>query len=155
MNDTDREPGSSMYQTTGQHSSLNWLLEELITGVVGARHAVVLSTDGMLIDKSNSLSRDEADQLAAMASSIQSLARGVSKRFSGGQVRQNVVEMTRAFLFVTAAGEGACLALLADDSADMGMIGYEMNRLVKRVREHLSAAPRNTATAVPDGGLKA
>jgi predicted regulator of Ras-like GTPase activity (Roadblock/LC7/MglB family) len=153
MTDGDRNARVVMNENPHQHSKLSWLLEELVTGVVGARHAVVLSTDGMLIERSNGLPKDEADQLAAMASAIQSLAKGVGDRFDGGTVRQNIVEMARAFLFVTAAGEGACLALLADDTADMGMIGYEMNRLVQRVRQHLSAAPRTAAVSL-DGGTR-
>ncbi|HEX3788106.1 MAG TPA: roadblock/LC7 domain-containing protein [Pseudonocardiaceae bacterium] len=144
-----------MSENANPHANLNWLLEELVTGVVGARHAIVLSTDGMLIERSNGLPKDEADQLAAMASALQSLARGVGERFEGGLVRQNIVEMAHGFLFVTAAGEGACLALLAEETADMGMIGYEMNRLVKRVRQHLSAAPRHTPVGAADGGLRA
>lgn len=152
MTDGDRNARPVMNENP--HSKLNWLLEELVTGVVGARHAVVLSTDGMLIERSTGLPKDEADQLAAMASAIHSLAKGVGDRFDGGVVRQNIVEMARAFLFVTAAGEGACLALLAEDTADMGMIGYEMNRLVQRVRQHLSAAPRSTPVALADGGTR-
>lgn len=143
-----------MNDTTQPSTKLNWLLEELVSGVVGARHAIVLSNDGMLIERSSGLPKDEADQLSAMASALQSLARGVGDRFDGGPVRQNIVEMSHAYLFITAAGEGACLALLADETADLGMIGYELNRLVQRVRQHLSAAPRNTPVAV-DGGLRA
>ena len=66
MTDGDRNARAVMNENP--HSKLNWLLEELVTGVVGARHAVVLSTDGMLIERSNGLPKDEADQLAAMAS---------------------------------------------------------------------------------------
>src|SRR5947209_4346866 len=98
MTDGDRNARAVMNENP--HSKLNWLLEELVTGVVGARHAVVLSTDGMLIERSNGLPKDEADQLAAMASAIHSLAKGVGDRFDGGVVRQNIVEMARAFLFV-------------------------------------------------------
>jgi predicted regulator of Ras-like GTPase activity (Roadblock/LC7/MglB family) len=62
---------------------------------------------------------------------------------SSGQVRQTLVEMDHAFLFVTAAGYGACLALLADESADVGMVAYEMNMMVKRVGAVLTAKPRD------------
>ena len=37
---------------------------------------------------------------------------------------------------------GACLALLADEQADVGMIAYEMNMMVKRVGAVLTAKPR-------------
>ena len=51
--------------------------------------------------------------------------------------------MTEGYLFVSAAGTGACLAVLAEESVDVEMIAYEMNRLVKRVGDFMSAAPRN------------
>ena len=133
-------------------TDLNWLLDNLVERVVDARHAVVLSADGLLIGKSDGLSRDDSDQLSAMASAFQSLARGAGRHFGGGQVRQTIVEMEHAFLFVTAAGRGACLAVLAEEKADVGLIAYEMNLLVKQVGVYLSSAPRNVTAATADSG---
>ncbi|MFD9705887.1 roadblock/LC7 domain-containing protein [Lentzea sp. NPDC059081] len=138
-----------MKDNTSQHGELNWLLEELIQRVVGARHAVVLSADGLLLGRSAGLSRDDSEHLSAMASAFQSLARGTGRHFGGGAVRQTIVEMEHAYLFVTAAGHGACLALLGEEDADMGMIAYEMNMLVKRVGTYLSSAPRAETATVP------
>jgi predicted regulator of Ras-like GTPase activity (Roadblock/LC7/MglB family) len=121
---------------------LNWLLDDLVGRVVGAQHAVVLSTDGLCVGRSHSLNREDSEHLSAMASAFQSLARGVGRHFSGGQVRQTVVELDHAFLVVTAAGHGACLALVASDAADIGMIAYEMNLMVKKVGKYLVAQPR-------------
>ena len=123
-------------------SELNWLLDDLIKRVVGAERAVVLSADGLLIGRSANLEDGDAEHLAAVASAFQSLAIGTGRHCGGGNVRQTMVEMDHAFLFVTAAGEGACLALLAAEDADMGMIAYEMNMLVKRVGQVLTSAPR-------------
>ncbi|MQA12015.1 MAG: roadblock/LC7 domain-containing protein [Pseudonocardiaceae bacterium] len=128
-------------------NELDWLLDDLVERVAGADRAVVLSADGLLIGRSSNLSTDDAEHLSAMASAFQSLAKGTGRHFGGGQVRQTMVEMDHAFLFVTAAGRGACLALLATESADMGMIAYEMNLMVKRVGAALSAAPRATTTS--------
>jgi predicted regulator of Ras-like GTPase activity (Roadblock/LC7/MglB family) len=50
--------------------------------------------------------------------------------------------MDDTFLVVTAAGRGACLALLAGADADMGMVAYEMNLMVKRVGAALKSEPR-------------
>ncbi|MBV9843647.1 MAG: roadblock/LC7 domain-containing protein [Kutzneria sp.] len=132
-------------------TDLNWLLDNLVERVVDTKHAIVLSTDGLLIGKSGGLSRDDSDQLSAMASAFQSLARGTGRHFAGGQVRQTIVEMEHAYLFVTAAGHGACLAVLAEGNADVGQIAYEMNLLVKQVGVYLSAAPRH-APAVSGNG---
>jgi predicted regulator of Ras-like GTPase activity (Roadblock/LC7/MglB family) len=148
---TDKKVGL-MNENAHSGADLNWLLDDLVERVVGAQHAVVLSADGLLIGKSAALSKDDSDQLSAMASAFQSLARGTGKHFGGGNVRQTIVEMEHAYLFVTAAGRGACLAVLAEELADMGMIAYEMNLLVKRVGVYLSSAPRTNQAAGFDSG---
>jgi predicted regulator of Ras-like GTPase activity (Roadblock/LC7/MglB family) len=121
---------------------LDWLLDDLIMRVTHIDKAVILSRDGLAIGASGTLSREDSEYLAAVAAGFQSLARGAGHHFGGGGVRQTVVEMDNAFLFVTAAGEGSCLAVLAGANADAGLVAYEMTVLVKRVGEHLGVNPR-------------
>jgi predicted regulator of Ras-like GTPase activity (Roadblock/LC7/MglB family) len=122
--------------------NLDWLLDDLLHRVPSAQQAIVLSADGLLIGKSGTMHRDDAEHLSAVGSGLQSLARGASRHFSGGNVRQTLVEMDNAFLLVTAAGSGACLAVLADAEADLGLLAYELNLLVKQVGTYLSSQPR-------------
>jgi predicted regulator of Ras-like GTPase activity (Roadblock/LC7/MglB family) len=124
------------------HGELSWLLQNLGARVDHVRQAVVLSADGLTMGTSQGLNADDADHLSALAAGVQSLARGASRRFRGGDVRQTVIEMDDALLFVTAAGEGACLAVLADGDVDAGLVAYEMTVLVKRVGQHLAVNPR-------------
>jgi predicted regulator of Ras-like GTPase activity (Roadblock/LC7/MglB family) len=136
-----------MSEKVGSDDELSWLLDDLVERVVGARNAVVLSSDGLLLAKSEELATDDSEHLAAMASAFQSLARETGRYFDGGQVRQTIVEMDRAFLFVTAAGKGACLAVLGEEDSDVGMIAYEMNILIVRVGNYLTSAPRGARPA--------
>ncbi|BCJ64024.1 roadblock/LC7 domain-containing protein [Polymorphospora rubra] len=126
-------------------SNLDWLLDDLIERVPSALQAVVLSADGLLMGSSRDLSREDAEHLSAMAAGFQSLAKGASRHFSAGPVRQTVVEMESAYLFVTAAGQGACLAVLSATDADIGLIAYEMAMLVTRVGQNLSSPTRPPA----------
>ncbi|GAA2726176.1 MULTISPECIES: roadblock/LC7 domain-containing protein [Streptomyces] len=121
---------------------LNWLLDDLVERVGSIRKALVLSGDGLATGSSKELSREDGEHLAAVASGFHSLAKGVGRHFAAGEVRQTVVELDRAFLFVTAAGDGSCLAVLADAESDIGQVAYEMTLLVKRVGAHLATAPR-------------
>ena len=125
---------------------LNWLLENLVSTVHRVRQAVILSPDGLPLGNSPGLSADDADHLAALAAGVQSLARGAGQRLSGGEVRQTIIEMDAALLFITAAGQGTCLAVLAEVDADAGLIAYEMAVLVKRVGQHMVANPRFPAS---------
>jgi predicted regulator of Ras-like GTPase activity (Roadblock/LC7/MglB family) len=128
---------------TKQSANLTWLLDDLVERVPTAQQAVVLSADGLMLGASAAMSREDAEHLSAMAAGFQSLAKGASRHFRAGQVRQTVVEMEEAFLFVTAAGQGACLAVLASADADLGLIAYEMAMLVTRVGQIMSAPERS------------
>jgi predicted regulator of Ras-like GTPase activity (Roadblock/LC7/MglB family) len=129
-------------QKTDPSADLAWLLDDLIKRVKEAEHAIVLSADGLLMASSQEFEHEDAEHLAAVAAGIQSLAKGVGERFNGGPVRQTVVEMRSAYLLVTVAGHGACLAVLSSEDADIGLIAYEMAMLVTGVGHHLSATSR-------------
>lgn len=121
----------------------DWLLDDLVGRVPSVRQSVLLSVDGLLMGASRELTREDAEHLSAVAAGFQSLARGAGRHFGGGSVRQTIIEMESAFLFVTAAGRGACLAVLADAEADIGLIAYEMAMLVTRVGEVMSSPSRS------------
>jgi predicted regulator of Ras-like GTPase activity (Roadblock/LC7/MglB family) len=129
-------------QQTDSSYDLTWLLDDLVSRVNETKHAIVLSADGLLMAASKGFQTDDAEHLAAVASGIQSLAKGAGERFGGGTVRQTIVEMQNAFLLVTVAGKGACLAVLSSEHADVGLIAYEMAMLVTSVDEHLTSPKR-------------
>jgi hypothetical protein len=64
-------------------------------------------------------------------------------------VNQTIVEMAGGYLFVTSISEGSMLAVLAERSCDMGMIGYEMTLLAARVG-HMLSPGRRPAPGPPD-----
>jgi predicted regulator of Ras-like GTPase activity (Roadblock/LC7/MglB family) len=130
---------------------LDWLLDDLVARVPKVTKAVVLSRDGLAIGASDGLTREDSEYLCAAAAGLQSLARGTSQNFGAGAVRQTIVEMDSAFLFVMAAGEGSCLAALAEQGADVGLVAYEMALLVSRVGEHLAVGrrPAPASSTVP------
>jgi predicted regulator of Ras-like GTPase activity (Roadblock/LC7/MglB family) len=134
-------------QKTGSSSDLGWLLDDLVHRLPHTRSAVVLSADGLLMASSAGISQDDGEHLAAVAAGIQSLAKGAGTRFGGGPVRQTIVEMQSAFMLVTVAGKGACLAVLATEEADVGLIAYEMAMLVTAMGHHLTSPSRSESAA--------
>ncbi|MGW0704842.1 roadblock/LC7 domain-containing protein [Streptomyces sp. NPDC002643] len=138
-------PNAAGPTANGTSGELNWLLDDLVERVASIRKALVLSGDGLPTGVSKDLTREDSEHLAAVSSGFHSLAKGVGHHFEAGNVRQTVVELDEAFLFVTAAGDGSCLAVLADSGADIGQVAYEMTLLVKRVGVHLGSAPRSDA----------
>ncbi|GLW12397.1 dynein regulation protein LC7 [Microtetraspora sp. NBRC 13810] len=129
-------------QKTTSSADLAWLLDDLVDRTDEARHGIVLSSDGLLLAASRDLPTVDAEHLSAVAAGIQSLAKGVSQRFGGGAVRQSIIEMRQAYLLVTVAGKGACLAVLCGPDADVGLVAYEMAMLVTRVGQYLTSPAR-------------
>jgi uncharacterized protein len=111
-------------EATAPGTELNWLLDDFGARVEHFQQAVILSRDGLTIAASANLRRESAEHFAA------------------GQVRQIIIELEQAFLFITAAGQGSCLAVLCSAEADAGLIAYEMAMLSKRAGPHLASRPR-------------
>ncbi|MER5427522.1 roadblock/LC7 domain-containing protein [Streptomyces sp. NPDC002588] len=133
-----------MTGTTTADEKLSWLIEGLLERTPGARHALVLSRDGLRLCRTPELTVDQADQLAAIAAGIQSLSHGASVEFGDGSggVRSSMTEFYGGTLFIVEAGEGAHLAVVTDDEAEPGLVGHNMSELVEQLGEHLTAQPR-------------
>lgn len=137
-----------MDSDTSARSDLSWLLENLCGRVPHSRAAVLLSSDGIK-RAVHGLTADGADHLSAVASGLWSIVRSAGKHFgSGPQARQVIAELEGALLFVSAAGQGSVLAVLAGPEADPGTVGFEMNRLIQQVTSSLGTPARNEPSLV-------
>jgi|SRR5580692_8466273 predicted regulator of Ras-like GTPase activity (Roadblock/LC7/MglB family) len=133
-----------MTPAASANEQLSWLLDNLVARVANVRQSLLLSRDGLVVAMSQTMSREEADQLSALAAGLHSLARGAGQQVGGGEVRQTVIEMESAFLFVISAGQGTCLTVLAAAGANLELMAYEMAMLVRRLGSHLTALPRRS-----------
>jgi uncharacterized protein len=127
-----------MTQLSKEAQNLNWLVNNFVRNVPGVAHAVVVSSDGLLMAVSDRLDRARADQLAAVASGLASLTQGAARVFDAGLVNQTIVEMERGFLFVMSVSDGSVLSVLASPACDIGLVGYEMALLVARTGDVLT-----------------
>lgn len=131
-----------MEHKTQAVADLAWLADDFVDRVEEVQKAIVLSADGLLMAASTGLDREDAEHLSAVAASLFGLARGAGRHFGKGKVRQAIIEMESGFLFVTAAGNGACLGVIAGKEADAGLVAFEMAMLVVRVGQYLTAPAR-------------
>jgi uncharacterized protein len=132
---------------TADVTKVDWMLDDLIGRVPSARHAVVLTVDGILTGRSGDLAHPDAEHVAAVAAGFSGLARAAGRHFRGGPVRQTIVEMEDGYLFVVSAAQGACLAVLSDVHSDLGLIAYEMALLIERIGHAFEAAARFSGAA--------
>jgi predicted regulator of Ras-like GTPase activity (Roadblock/LC7/MglB family) len=122
--------------------NLDWLVTRFVDEVPDAAHAILLSADGLLMAASSSIPADRAEQVAAVSSGLASLAVGASRLFEGGAVLQTIVEMEHGYLMLMSVGDGSNLAVLTQEGADIGQVGYEMALLVDRVGRAVQAQAR-------------
>ena len=129
---------------TGDERDLDWVMSRFVEEVPDAAHAILVSADGLLMASSTSIPGERAEQVAAVSSGLASLAVGAARLFEGGSVMQTIVEMEMGFLMLMSVGDGSNLAVLTQESADIGQVGYEMALLVERVGRMVQAEARVT-----------
>lgn len=125
-------------ELSAEASNLNWLVDSFVDRVPGVVDAVVVSSDGLLMAMSPGIGRAGGDQLAAVASGLNSLTAGAARCFGGGDVDQVVVELRAGYMVFMAISDGSSLAVLAAEDCDVGHVGYEMAMIVKRVGPSLT-----------------
>ncbi|MGZ0203762.1 roadblock/LC7 domain-containing protein [Streptomyces sp. RM1] len=86
----------------------------------------------------------DIEHLAAVCSGFHGPARSAGERFAAGQVRQTMVMLDDAYLFITPAGSGSRLAVLSEAGTDVGRLAHETALLVRRLGSHPDAAARAT-----------
>lgn len=127
-----------MTTLSAEATNFNWLLGNFSKRVPGVRHTLVVSADGLLMAMSEDMDRTNADRMAALVAGLASLTRGAARQLNAGGMRQAIVEMDRLLLFTTNVSDGSILAVVADATADVGLVGYEMALLVARAEASMT-----------------
>lgn len=130
-----------------ESSEWDWSLTNFVGRTANVAHAVVVSADGLLVARSGRLPTDRAEQLAAVISGLVSLMNGAARCFEAGQARHCVVEMERGTLLVNSIDDGSSLGVLAALEADLGLVGYEIEKLARWFGRHLTPDLRGTPPA--------
>lgn len=132
-------------------TNLNWLLQNFTEKIPGVVDAAVVSADGLLMAMSAGIGRTGGDQLAAVASGLTSMTAGAARCFGGGNVNQIVVELDHGYMLFMAISDGSSFSVLAQKDSDVGLIGYEMTMLAKRMGSVLTPALiQELHNALPD-----
>lgn len=120
--------------------TFNWLLVNFVRNTDGVRDAVAVSSDGLLIAMSEGIDRTAADRLAAIVSGLSSLSRSAARSYDFDGLKLIMIEMVRGFLLVSAIADGSCVGVIADNTCDVGLVGYEIAKLADRAGTLLTPA---------------
>jgi uncharacterized protein len=111
-------------------ADITWLLNDFVDKVHGVSHALITSSDGFPLTASNAVQPDDAEQLAAIASGLLSLAGSSAALYGKGSCEQIIIRLTRGYFLFMGIGTGAGLAVLTGPECDMRVVAYEMTQFV-------------------------
>lgn len=124
--------GGATAELSSDAKRFNWLLDSFTSGTAGVVEAIAVSSDGLLMAMSAIKDRANAERLAAVVSGMTSLAGGASTWYSLGPINRVIVDMAEGYLLVTAISSGSVLGVLADRSANLSTLAYEMTLFANR-----------------------
>ncbi|UED86243.1 roadblock/LC7 domain-containing protein [Streptomyces profundus] len=128
-------------------ANLSWVLNDVLE-VRGAHHAILVSADGLLMQRSDGIGRDDAERNAAAMSSLQSLCRSVASFVGeGGLWKQTLIEFDGGWIFLIAGGRGSYLAVSTTLDVDMEAMSIRMQKTVSALAKAMSAELRETTGA--------
>ncbi|WP_426507205.1 roadblock/LC7 domain-containing protein [Dactylosporangium sp. McL0621] len=133
-------PASSPSGLSADAKKFNWLLDSFTTNTAGVREAIAVSSDGLVMAMSAVHDRANADRLAAIVSGMTSLSAGAAGWYSLGSLNRVIVDMAGGYLLITAISRGSVLGVIADRSANLGTVAYEMTLFAGRAGAALTPA---------------
>jgi hypothetical protein len=119
-------------QLSPEAQTFNWLLETFTSGTAGVREAIAVPSDGLLMAMSATNDQANAERLAAVVSGMTSLSGGVACWYALGELNRVIVDMAEGYLLITSISAGSVLGVIADRSANLGTVAYEMTLFAGR-----------------------
>jgi len=127
---------NAQYGAVGQLSpeakSFNWLLDSFTTNTAGVREAIAVSSDGLLMAKSAIQDHASAERLAAVVSGMTSLSAGAATWHALGTLNRVIIDMSDGYLLITSISAGSALGVVAERSANLATVAYEMTLFANR-----------------------
>ncbi|MET8255808.1 roadblock/LC7 domain-containing protein [Micromonospora sp. NPDC005197] len=137
--------------------SLTGALDRLVDRVRGAEFAVVLSPDGLPLGGSRRVEPKLAEQISGVVAGLLALGLAATRTCDAGGLRQIVVQMSRAFLFVATIPNGTILTVrIAGDETEVGDMAYEVALFVGQAERHLpiTLGPASAARSGDSGAQR-
>lgn len=129
---------SSQAELSAEAKTFNWLLDSFTSNTAGVTEAIAVSSDGLLMAMSAINDRSNAERLAAVVSGMTSLAGGVSSWYALGDLNRVIVDLADGYLLITSISAGSVLGVIADRSANLGTVAYEMTLFASRAGDALT-----------------
>ena len=121
---------------TGKHETLQNELVKLRTAIPDLRGVMVASTDGLPMAHMLAGSEDP-NRIAAMAATALGLGKRIGDTLATGDLLETSVTGTQGHVFFYAAGARGVLVVVAQASANVGLVHLEAREAAKAVAQAL------------------
>jgi predicted regulator of Ras-like GTPase activity (Roadblock/LC7/MglB family) len=116
------------------------MLAKFVDQTPGVQGAVAVSSDGILMAMSASLTREAAEPVAAIISGLTSLGIGAAGALDLDGLDRIIVGMRLGVLVIASVSDGSAIGVVARNGCDIGAVGYQMTILVDRAGAMLTPA---------------
>lgn len=128
----------SIFQLSEAAQDFTWLLDKFADETSGVVDVIAVSADGLLMAAAGEADQASSDRLAAIVSGMVSLAAGAGLSYGLGALNKVIVDADGGYVVIMAMGSGALLGVVAERTASLGTVAYEMALFINRTNAILS-----------------
>lgn len=131
------EPAASLQEKPmSRLDELNKILRKLQSDSPGLEASALISEDGLMIASALTPELEE-NRVAGMTATLLNLGTRAAVELARGEVHEVIIRGDRGYAVMIDAGRGALLLALANESAKLGLIFFDMNEAIRALKKVL------------------
>lgn len=115
---------------------LNSILRKLQSNSPGLEAGALISEDGLMVASALTPDLDET-RVAGMTATLLNLGTRAAHELSRGEVKEVIIRGEHGYAVMIDAGRGALLLSLANESAKLGLIFFDMHEAIRSLKKVL------------------
>jgi predicted regulator of Ras-like GTPase activity (Roadblock/LC7/MglB family) len=129
-------PRSAQERPMSRLDELNKILRKLQSDSPGLEASALISEDGLMIASALTPDLDET-RVAGMTATLLNLGTRAAVELTRGDVKEVIIRGERGYAVMIDAGRGALLLALANETAKLGLIFFDMHEAIKSLKRVL------------------
>jgi len=137
MSDPEPDPSYTKEERSmSRLEELNGILRKLQSDSPGLEAGALISEDGLMIASALTPELDET-RVAGMTATLLNLGTRAALELARGEVKEVIIRGERGYAVMIDAGRGALLLALANESAKLGLIFFDMHEAIRSLKKVL------------------
>ncbi len=134
--DPVHEPAPEKDRPMSRLDELNKILRKLQSDSPGLEASALISEDGLMIASALTPELEES-RVAGMTATLLNLGTRAAVELARGEVKEVIIRGDHGYAVMINAGRGALLLALANESAKLGLIFFDMNEAIRGLKKVL------------------